>query len=72
MVGPITEGMTHGLRKLHIKELHNLYFSHTDFGVIKYRRIRWEVKEPFGGHGAIWEDNNKTYLAESRVRVWAR
>jgi hypothetical protein len=31
-----------GWRKLHIEELHNLYFSPSIIRMIKSRRMRWE------------------------------
>jgi hypothetical protein len=39
--GPKREGVTGGWRKLHNKELHNLYSSPSIIRIIKSRRMRW-------------------------------
>jgi hypothetical protein len=39
--GPKMDGVTRGWRKLHNKELHNLYSSPSIIRVIKLRRMRW-------------------------------
>jgi hypothetical protein len=44
--GSRRDDMTGGRRKLHNKELHNLYFSPTTVSMIKWRRMRW------AGHAA--------------------
>jgi hypothetical protein len=39
--GPKRDGVTGGWRKLHNKELHNLYTSPSVIRIIKSRRMRW-------------------------------
>jgi hypothetical protein len=39
--GPKRDGVTGGWRKLHNKELHNLYCSRSIIRIIKSRRMRW-------------------------------
>jgi hypothetical protein len=39
--GPKRDGVMGGWRKLHNKELHNLYFSPSIIRIIKSRRMRW-------------------------------
>jgi hypothetical protein len=39
--GPKKDGVTGGWRKLHNKELHNLYSSPSIIRIIKSRRMRW-------------------------------
>jgi hypothetical protein len=39
--GPKRDGVTGGWRKLHNKELHNLYSSPNVIRIIKSRRMRW-------------------------------
>jgi hypothetical protein len=41
MFGPKRDGVTGGWRKLHNKELHNLYSSPNIIRIIKSRRMRW-------------------------------
>jgi hypothetical protein len=50
--GPKRDGVTGGWRKLHIKELHNLYSSPNIIRIIKSRRMRWV------GHVARIEKRN--------------
>jgi hypothetical protein len=39
--GPKREGVTGGWRKLHNKELHDLYSSPSIIRIIKLRRMKW-------------------------------
>jgi hypothetical protein len=39
--GPKRDGVMGGWRKLHNKELHNLWSSPSIIGIIKLRRMRW-------------------------------
>jgi hypothetical protein len=53
ILGPKRDEVTGGWRKLHNKELHNLYSSPSIIRIIKSRRMRW------AGHVArIWEKRN--------------
>jgi hypothetical protein len=53
--GPKTNEVTGRWRKLHNKELHDLYSSPNIFGMIKSRRVRWT------GHVARMEEKSNTY-----------
>jgi hypothetical protein len=53
IIVPKREKVTRGWRKLHNKELHNLYSSPNIIRIIKSRRMRW------AGHVArMWEKRN--------------
>jgi hypothetical protein len=53
--GPKRDGVTGGWRKLHIKELHNLYSSATIIIIIKSRWLRW------AGHVARMREKRNVY-----------
>jgi hypothetical protein len=46
--GPMREEVTGGWRKLHNKELHDLYSSPDIITVIKSRKVRWKGHERDG------------------------
>jgi hypothetical protein len=53
--GPKRDGVTGGWRKLHNKELHNLYSSPSIIRIIKSRRMRW------AGHVAGMGEKRNVY-----------
>jgi hypothetical protein len=53
--GPKRDGVARGWRKLHNKELHNLYSSPSIIRIIKLRRIRW------AGHVARMGEKRNVY-----------
>jgi hypothetical protein len=55
ILGPKRDELTGGWRKLHNKELHNLYSSPSIIRMIKSRRIRWagHVARMWGGEECI-------------------
>jgi hypothetical protein len=53
--GPKRDGVTGGWRKLHNKELHNLYSSPSIIRIIKSRRMRW------AGHVARMGEKRNVY-----------
>jgi hypothetical protein len=53
--GPKRDGVTGGWRKLHNKELHNLYSSPSIIRTIKSRRMRW------AGHVARMGEKRNVY-----------
>jgi hypothetical protein len=56
--GPQRDEVMGGCRKLHIEELHNLYFSPSIIRMIKSRKMRW------AGHVA------RTGKSEMRIGYW--
>jgi hypothetical protein len=58
--GSMRDGVTGGWRKLHNKELHNLYSSPTIIRIIKSRRMKW------AGHVARMGEKKNVY----RLLVW--
>jgi hypothetical protein len=54
--GPKRNGVTGGWRKLHNKELHNLYSSPSIIRFIKLRRMRW------AGHAARMGEMRNVYM----------
>jgi hypothetical protein len=55
--GPKRDGVTGGWRKLHNKELHNLYSSSSTIRIIKSRRMRW------AGHVARKEEKRNMCMS---------
>jgi hypothetical protein len=55
MFGPKRYEVTGGWKKLHIEELHNLYFSSSIIRMIKSRRMSWT------GHVACMGDKSNAY-----------
>jgi hypothetical protein len=53
--GPKRDGVTGGWRKLHNKELYNLYSSPSIIRIIKSRRMRW------AGHVARMGEKRNVY-----------
>jgi hypothetical protein len=53
--GPKRDEVIGGWRKLHNKELHNLYFSPSIIRMMKSRRMRW------AGHAARMGEKRNTY-----------
>jgi hypothetical protein len=54
--GPKRDGVTGGWKKLHNKELHNLYSSPSIIRIIKSRRMRW------AGHAARIGEKRNVYM----------
>jgi hypothetical protein len=61
-------------RKLHNKELHDLYSSPSIIRIIKSRRMRWEGhvarKRPLGRPRRRWVDNIRMDLGEVDGVMW--
>jgi hypothetical protein len=53
--GPKWDEVKGAWKKLHSEELHNLYFSTSIIGIIKWRRMRW------AGHVARMREKRTAY-----------
>jgi hypothetical protein len=60
--GPKRDGVTGGWRKLHNKELRNLYASPSIIRIIKLRRMRW------AGHVTDGREEERVYVIGRKAR----